>query len=101
MDGPDQETERKGDRSKRVQRSNPLKIEQAFPACRHLSFDGPVEAAMLSGEATKSLDQRDIADDVDHFPVDCGCFIPKLVMQRSAGGCKPKQAHDESTTNTN
>ena len=96
-DRPGEQAERQHDRHHGMKDAELFEIEQA-PAPRiHFAVDGGVEAPVLAGETAERPHQRHIADDVDHFAVDGGGLVGKVVMQRPPGGGQAEhQAHHDA-----
>ena len=98
-----------------AQASSPIVSRMVTTACRMRSFsrysrlrcravslavDDRVEAAMLARPAAESVDQRHIADDIDHLAVDRGGLVGEVVMQRPAGRgqAEHRDHHDAGDT---
>ena len=62
-----------------------FEIAQASSPRRELPVDGGVEPVVLVAQAAKRPHQRHVVDDVDHFAVDGGGLVGKIVMQRLSG----------------
>ena len=67
-----------------------FEITQAAAARRQFAVDRGVEPVVLVAEAAKRPHQRHVVDDIDHFAVDGGGLVGKIVMQRLAHGGQMK-----------
>ena len=82
-DRPGEQPGRHQGRDHGVQNAQPLQIIETAPPRVHLAVDDRVKAGVLAPTAPEGIDQRHVADDVDHLAVDRGGLIGEIVVQRA------------------
>jgi len=78
-----------------VQQPQPLEIEQALAAGRHLLADRLVEADMLARRRAEGADQRHVANHVGQLALDPRRLVGKAVMQGRTRGRQLEQRDDQ------
>ena len=85
-DRPVQQRECQHERDRRMGQAQLFEIAQASPPRGQFAVDGRIKAVVLVVEAAKRPHQRHVVDDVDHFAIDGGGLVGKIIMQGLACG---------------
>src|SRR6266540_658580 len=77
----------------------PRVLTRTAPPRRLLPVHDRIEPAMLATETPECPNQRHVADDIDHFAVDRGGLVGKIMVQGPAGGGEAEHGENQDSGN--